>query len=50
MPKITNVIVKDIYPMVNTALSNTNNISKYRRYLQKFFNKRHDQIHDIALF
>lgn len=50
MAKVTNVIVKDIYPMVTNALSNQSNVSKYRRYLQKYFNKRHDQIHDIAPF
>lgn len=44
--KITNVIVKDIYPLIETALKK--NQAKYKRNIQSFIEERSKELYDIA--
>lgn len=44
--KVTSVIVKEIYPIVEKAMGS--NYSKYKNYLKKFFEARSADIYDIS--
>ena len=44
MPKITSIIVPELYPVVANALSKNQN--KYKTYLNKFFQARSSEIYD----
>ena len=46
MPKMTSVIINDLYPVVEKAISQ--NQQSYRNYLKKFFQARSKEIYDIV--
>ncbi len=46
--KVTSVIVKDIYPIIEKGISK--NLSSYKKVLQKFFEVRSKSIYDIGPF
>lgn len=49
-PKVTTVIKDKIYPIIKNSLSKSNNVTKYRKVVQKFFEVRSKDIYDIAPF
>lgn len=46
MPKMTSVIINDLYPVVEKAVEQ--NHQKYKNYLKKFFQARSKEIYDIV--
>lgn len=48
--KVTTVLKDKIYPKVNTSLSKSGSIVKYKKNIQAYFNSRHEEIHSIAPF
>lgn len=46
--KVTTVLKDKIYPKVNSSLSKSGGVAKYKRNIQAYFNAKHDEIYNVA--